>query len=78
MDVHLHFEHLKGSSMVAYLRYDELKSKSTTVYKVTHVLCHVKDVKTFDGEPYEVYHVDCIMSDGKVQSYDNVLDVMIE
>ena len=64
--------------MIAYLRFDELESKSKTVEKVSHVLCRVQDVKTFDGEPYEVYHVDCIFADSHVESFGDVLDVMIE
>lgn len=64
--------------MIAFIRFEELESKSKTVDKISHVMVRVQDVKTFEGEPYEVYHVDCIKSNGSSESYDNVLDVMIE
>lgn len=67
-----------GLLLIAFLRFEELESKSKTVDKISHVLIRVQDVKTFDGEPYEVYHVDCIKSNGSFESYDDVLDVMIE
>lgn len=64
--------------MVAFLRFDDLERRSETVEKVTHVLVRVQDVKTFDGEPYEIYHVDCFKSDGTLSKFDEVMDVMIE
>ena len=64
--------------MVAFLRFVDLESRSKTVDKLSYVLVRIQDIKTYDGEPYNVFCVDCIKSDGRAESYDDVLDVMIE